>query len=205
MLYDYIVSNFEKDEPIFLVELPGKSPESIRQEMKKLTDEGKMERLYNGVYYRSYETILGTKGKVSVDKFIQKRYLEANGAISGYITGIQLANMYGFTTQNPSCYEVCSNEASTKQRKLDIDGRQIIVYKPVVEISPENKGALQFLDLMSTIDKYSEIQGEEFVKKIKNFISLAGVDFKEVKKYIGLFPDRVYRNIYQGGLMNELV
>ena len=205
MLYDYIVSNFEKDEPIFLVELPGKSPESIRQEMKKLTDEGKIERLYNGVYYRSYETILGTKGKVSVDKFIQKRYLEANGAISGYITGIQLANMYGFTTQNPSCYEVCSNEASTKQRKLDIDGRQIIVYKPVVEISPENKGALQFLDLMSTIDRYSEIQGEEFVKKIKNFISLAGVDFKEVKKYIGLFPDRVYRNIYQGGLMNELV
>ena len=205
MLYDYIVSNFEKDEPIFLVELPGKSPESIRQEMKKLTDEGKMERLYNGVYYRSYETILGTKGKVSVDKFIQKRYLEANGAISGYITGIQLANMYGFTTQNPSCYEVCSNEASTKQRKLDIEGRQIIVYKPVVEISPENKGALQFLDLMSTIDKYSEIQGEEFVKKIKNFISFAGVDFKEVKKYIGLFPDRVYRNIYQGGLMNELV
>lgn len=205
MLYDYIVSNFEKDEPIFLVELPGKSPESIRQEMKKLTDEGKMERLYNGVYYRSYETILGTKGKVSVDKFIQKRYLEANGAISGYITGIQLANMYGFTTQNPSCYEVCSNEASTKQRKLDIDGRQIIVYKPVVNISEENKGALQFLDLMSTIDKYSEIRGEEFAKKIKNFISVAGVDFEEVKKYIGLFPDRVYRNIYQGGLMNELV
>ena len=205
MLYDYIVNNFEKDEPIFLIELPGKSPESIRQEMKKLTDEGKMERLYNGVYFRSYETILGTKGKVSVDKFIQKRYLEANGTISGYITGIQLANMYGFTTQNPSCYEVCSNEASTKQRKIDIDGRQIIVYKPVVDISKENKGALQFLDLMSTIDKYSEIRGEEFTKKIKNFISIAGVDFEEVKKYIGLFPDRVYRNIYQGGLMNELV
>ena len=70
--------------------------------MKKHTDEGKIERLYNGVYYRSYKTILGTKGKVSVDKFIQKRY-------------------------------------------LDVDGRQIIVYKPVVEISKENKGALQFL------------------------------------------------------------
>ena len=205
MLYDYIVNNFEKDEPIFLIELPGKSPESIRQEMKKLTDEGKVERLYNGVYYRAYETILGTKGKVSIDKFIQKRYLEANGVISGYITGIQLANMYGFTTQNPSCYEVCSNEASTKQRKIDIDGRQIIVYKPLVDVSKENKGALQFFDLMSTIDKYSEVRGEEFTKKIKNFISTAGVDFEEVKKYIGLFPDRVYRNIYQGGLMNELV
>lgn len=205
MLYDYIITNYQKDEPIFLAELPGKSRESVRQEMKKLTDEGKIERLYNGVYYRSYKTILGTKGKVSVDKFIQKRYLEANGEIFGYITGIQLANMYGFTTQNPSCYEVCSNEASTKQRKVDVDGRQIIVYKPVVEISKDNKGALQFLDLMSTIDRYSEVSGDEFTVKIKNFISIVGVDFGQVKKYLSLFPDRVYRNIYQGGLMNELV
>ena len=205
MLYDYIITNYQKDEPIFLAELPGKSRESVRQEMKKLADVGKVVRLYNGVYYRSYETILGTKGKVSVDKFIQKRYLEVEGKVSGYITGIQLANMYGFTTQNPSCYEVCSNEASTKQRKVDVDGRQIIVYKPVVEISKENKGSLQFLDLMSTIDRYSEVSSDEFSTKIKNFITIEGVDFGQVKKYLSLFPDRVYRNIYQAGLMNELV
>lgn len=205
MIYDYIIANFQKDEPFFLVELPGKSREAVRQEMKKLTDEGKVVRLYNGVYYLSYKTILGTKGRVSVDKFIKKKYLEANGETTGYITGIQLANMYGFTTQNPSCYEVCSNEASTKQRKLDVDGRQVIVYKPVVDISEENKGALQFLDLMSTIDKYSEVNGDEFTVKMREFIRKAEVDFEQVKKYIAMFPDRVYRNIYQGGLMNELV
>lgn len=205
MLYDYIIFNYEKDEPIFLAELPGKSRESVRQEMKKLTDEGKIERLHNGVYYLAYTTILGTKGKVSVDKFIKKKFLEANGETSGYITGIQLANMYGFTTQTPSCYEVCSNEASTKQRKLDIDGRRIIVYKPVADISKENKSALQFLDLMSTIDRYSEVSGEELTMKLKAFIKTVGVDFQQVKKYICLFPDRVYKNIYQGGLMSELV
>ena len=205
MLYDYIISNYQKDEPIFLEELPGKSKESIRQEMKKLADEGKIERLYNGVYYLSYKTILGTKGKVSIDKYIQKKFLEVNGETSGYITGIQLANMFGFTTQNPSCYEVCSNEASTKQRRLNVDGRQIIVYKPVADISKENKGALQFLDLMSNVDKYSEVTGDEFKAKMNVFINIVGVDFKQVKKYLALFPDRVYRNIYQGGLMNELV
>ena len=205
MLYDYIITNYQKDEPIFLEELPGKSRDSVRQEMKKLTDEGKIERLYNGVYYISYRTILGTKGKISVDKFIQKKFLEVNGEISGYITGIQLANMFGFTTKNPSCYEVCSNEASTKQRKLHVDGRQIIVYKPVVDISKENRGALQFLDFMSTMDKYSEVSGDEFTTKIKTFIIRVGVDFEQVKKYISLFPDRVYRNIYQVGLMKELV
>ena len=140
-----------------------------------------------------------------MSKFIEKKFLNVNGEVAGYITGIQLANMYGFTTQNPSCYEVCSNEASTKQRKLEIDGRKVIIYKPVVQISKENISALQFLDLMSTIDKYSEIKGKEFELKLKEFIALVNVDFEQVKKYINLFPDRVYKNIYLGGIMHELV
>ena len=205
MLYDYIVNNYDKDEPIFLSELPGNSRDYVRQEMKQLADEGKVERLYNGVYYLSYMTILGTKGRVSVDKLVEKKYISYQGKVSGYITGIQLANMYGFTTQNPACIEVCSNEATTKQRKLDIDGRKAIVYKPLAEINKENKSALQFLDLMSSIDKYSELSGEELEKKLKEFVRAVNVDFMKVKEYISLFPDRVFRNIYQGGLMSELV
>lgn len=205
MLYDYIVNNYDKDEPIFLSELPGNSRDYVRQEMKQLADEGKVERLYNGVYYLSYMTILGTKGRVSVDKLVEKKYISYQGKVSGYITGIQLANMYGFTTQNPACIEVCSNEATTKQRKLDIDGRKVIVYKPLAEINKENKSALQFLDLMSSIDKYSELSGEELEKKLKEFVRAVNVDFMKVKEYISLFPDRVFKNIYQGGLMSELV
>ena len=205
MLYDYIIANYDKDEPIFLSELPGNSKDYVRQEMKQLVDDGKVERLYNGVYYLAYTTILGTKGKVSVDKYLEKKYIAPGGAVSGYITGIQLANMYGFTTQNPACIEVCSNEATTKQRKVDIDGRKIIVYKPVTKITEENRATLQFLDLMSSIDKYSELTGDLLIEKLQQFVKAINVDFEQVKEYISLFPDRVYRNIYQGGLMNELV
>ena len=205
MVYDYIIENFKNGEPIFLSELPGESKDYLRQEMKKLVDEGKLERLYNGVYYLSYITILGTKGKISVDKYIEKKYLETDGKVSGYITGLQMANKYGFTTQNPACYEVCSNEASTKQRKQEIDGNTIVVYKPVADINEENKTALQFLDLMSVIDKYSEISGAELVNKLKKYVETVGIDFFIVKKYLPLYPDRVYRNIYDGGLMGELV
>ena len=205
MLYDYILKNYEKDEPIFLSELPGDSRDYIRQEMKKLVDDGKLERLFNGVYYLSYTTILGTKGKMSIDKYVDKKFIKSNGRATGYITGIQLANMYGFTTQTPACIEVCSNEATTKQRKLCIDGRNLIVYKPITEITKENQTALQFLDLMTTIDKYSEISGNLLRMKLKEFVNILNVDFSIVKRYIALFPDRVYRNIYQGGLMGELV
>ena len=205
MLYDYILKNYEKDEPIFLSELPGDSRDYVRQEMKKLVDDGKLERLFNGVYYLSYTTILGTKGKMSIDKYVDKKFIKSNGRVTGYITGIQLANMYGFTTQIPACIEVCSNEATTKQRKLCIDGRNLMVYKPITEITKENQTALQFLDLMTTIDKYSEISGNLLRMKLKEFVNILNVDFSIVKRYIALFPDRVYRNIYQGGLMGELV
>ena len=205
MLYDYILKNYEKDEQIFLSELPGDSRDYVRQEMKKLVDDGKLERLFNGVYYLSYTTILGTKGKMSIDKYVDKKFIKSNGRVTGYITGIQLANMYGFTTQTPACIEVCSNEATTKQRKLCIDGRNLIVYKPITEITKENQTALQFLDLMTTIDKYSEISGNLLRMKLKEFVNILNVDFSIVKRYIALFPDRVYRNIYQGGLMGELV
>ena len=199
MLYDYLLENYEEGELIFLSELPGNSRDYVRQEMKKLVDEGKLERLYNGVYYLSYTTILGTKGKISVDKYVDKKYL--NNKSNGYITGLQLANLYGFTTQNPSCIEVCSNEATTKQRKLNIDGRDLIVYKPVVKINEENASTLQFLDLMTTIDKYSEVTGDEFKNKLNNYVEKEKVDFSLVKKYLALFPDRVYRNLYESGLM----
>ena len=205
MVYDYIIENFKNGDPIFLSELPGESKDYLRQEMKKLVDEGKLERLYNGVYYLSYITILGTKGKISIDKYIEKKYLKTDGKVSGYITGLQMANKYGFTTQNPACYGVCSNEASTKQRKQEIDGNTIVVYKPVADINEENKTALQFLDLMSVLDKYSEISGAELVNKLKKYVETVGIDFSIVKKYLPLYPDRVYRNIYEGGLMGELV
>lgn len=201
MVYDYIIKNYKNGEPIFLSELPGNSKDYLRQEMKQLCDAGRLERLYNGVYYLSYQTILGTKGKISMDRYIEKRYLSSGG----YVTGLQLANKFGFTTQNPSCYEICSNEATTKQRKQTVDGNTIIVYKPLVSITEKNKSALQFLDLMSIIDKYSEISGDELVAKLKKYVETVGIDFSVVKEILPLYPDKVYRNIYDGGLMGELV
>ena len=205
MIYDYIIENYKNGEPIFLNDLPGESKDYLRQEMKKLVDEGRLERLYNGVYYLSYITILGTKGKISIDKYIEKKYLAIDGKTVGYLTGLQLANKYGFTTQNPSCYEICSNEATTKQRKQEIDGNTIVVYKPVADVTETNRYTLQFLDLMSVIDKYSEVSGKEFAVKLKKYVSNVRLDFSVVKEYLPLYPDKVYRNIYDGGLMSELV
>lgn len=201
MIYEYIINNFQKGEPIFINEIPGSSRDYVRQELKRLTDEKKLERVYNGVYFIPYKTILGTDGKVSIDQFIEKKYLSCGG----FFTGLSLANKYGFTSQNPSVYEICSNEATTKQRKLDIDGNNLIIYKPLSIITKYNIKELEFLSLMSIIDKYSELSGIEYKNKLREYVNNVGIDFNKVKEYISLFPTIVYKNIYDGGLMNELV
>ena len=86
-----------------------------------------------------------------------------------------------------------------------MDGNTIIVYKPVVDITEKNKSALQFLDLMSVIDRYSEITGAALKAALKRFVEAIKVDFSVVKELLPFYPDKVFRNIYEGGLMGELV
>ena len=205
MLMDYINNNYDKAEPIFMYELPCTSQEALRQEMKKLTDEGKIIRIYNGVYYKPYKTILGTNGKMSINKFIEKKYLYESNESIGFISGIAMYNKYGFTTQIPSIIEVVTNAATTKQRKLEVDGYGIIVYKPTANITNENINEIEFLTLMTDIDRYSELSIDELKSKLKEYVDKKNLNFNLIKKYLPLFPDKVYKNIYNGELMNELV
>ena len=54
---------------------------------------------------------------------------------------------------------------------------------------------------MTTIDRYSELTGDEFKNKLNNYVEKEEIDFSLVKKYLSLFPNRTYRNLYEAGLM----
>ena len=117
----------------------------------------------------------------------------------------KLYNKYGFTSQVPSVIEVTSNIATTKQRKINVDGYDIIVYKPIIEITDNNINELEFMALMTDIDQFSEKSGDELKMKLREYINKKNIDFNIVKVYLPLFPDKIYKNLYNGGLMNELV
>lgn len=203
-LLGYINENFQIGEPIFLSEIPEKNEDVKRQKMKKLVDDGSLNRLYNGVYFRNYVNAFGEEGNISFERLIEKRFISREGRIFGYVTGYALVNEAGLTTQVPPVLEIASNKASTAQRKIELAGRKAIIYKPVVEINGENVSSLRFLDLMACIDKYAEFQTEG-QNVLKRFTKETNVDFDLVKRYIGLYPDKTYRNIYDWGMMNELV
>lgn len=206
MIYNYLVKNYNNGDPIFLSEIPSKSKSYLRLAVKKLVDKGLLERFYNGVYFLPYKTILGTKGKISFEKFIEKKFLfSSNNEIEGFVGGIRLANMYGFTTQNASGYDIYSNIATTKQRVFNFENRKVNIYKPYVKINKENIKVLEFLELMCNVYKYSELNNDEIKRKINEYVKINSIEFNKVKEYIEYYPDIVYKNIYKAGLMNELV
>lgn len=152
-----------------------------------------------------YKTILGTKGKISFEKFLEKKFLFNNKENIGFIGGIRLANIYGLTTQNASVYDIYSNAATTNQRALNIEKRKVNIYKTYVKINKDNIKVLEFLELMCNVYKYSELNNDEIKRKINEYIKINNINFKKVKKYIEYYPDVIYKNIYKAGLMNELV
>ena len=52
-VYRYLQNNYTVNEPIFLSELdiPGVKPVSLRQQLKKLTEDGRVKRFEPGIYY----------------------------------------------------------------------------------------------------------------------------------------------------------
>ena len=193
MIYDYLIKNFGKGEPIFFSELPCTSKSYLHREIKKLVDSGKLNRVIKGVYCLPYTTILGTEGGMSFLKYVEKKYLKGNGKVIGYITGLQLVNRYGFTTQNSAFYEVCSNKATKNKRTVTVEGMRINVFKPKAYITNENVYALQFLDLLSLLDTFCEIKGKELIFKINRYIEWKKLDMSLLDNYLPLYPQRIYK------------
>jgi len=43
--------------------------------------------------------------------------------------------------------------------------------------------------------------GDEYKNKLNDYVEKEEIDFSLVKKYLSLFPNRAYRNLYEAGLM----
>ncbi|MCF0117807.1 MAG: hypothetical protein HUJ61_07170, partial [Bacilli bacterium] len=142
-------------------------------------------------------------GKLSVRKYVDKKFLGNDS--KGFYTGFSLMNKYGFTSQNSNTIEVISNCATTKQRNILIGGRRIILYKPIIKITDENINELEFLEIMKFLDTLSELNVNDTRIMLKRYISDKKIKFDLVKELLPYFPDKVYKNIFNGGLMNELV
>ena len=203
-VYSYIENNFQPNEPIFLSELniPGMKAVSVRQQMKKLTESGKLKRFDAGIYYIPKKSMFRSGSTLSIDEVIRKKYLQDGVNRCGYVGGILFANQLGLTTQVPALYEVYTNKATTEYRETKLANLRVILRKPYCEIDTKNAETLQFLDLIKEVVDISEVDGEELTKRLLGYMKKKNIGFESMKPFLPYYPDRIYKNMYEVGLLN---
>ena len=203
-VYEYIENKYKPNEPIFLAELdiPDMKPVSVRQQMKKLTEEGRLKRFDAGIYYIPKKSIFRSGSTLSIDEVIRKKYLQDGVNRCGYVGGILFANQLGLTTQVPALYEVYTNKATTEYRETKLANLRVILRKPYCEIDTENAETLQFLDLIKEVVDISEVDGEELTQRLLGYMKKKNIGFESMKPFLPYYPDRIYKNMYEVGLLN---
>ena len=121
---------------------------------------------------------------------------------SGVCCGYVFANKIGLSTQMPFVQEIVSNEMGNPIKRLDYNGRTFIVRKSRCKINEENVYTLQFLELLKDIETYSELPKEETKNKLSEYIFSKSITKEKVDNYLSLFPDKIYKSIYEMGLSN---
>ena len=203
-VYEYIENKYKPNEPIFLAELdiPDMKPVSVRQQMKKLTEEGRLKRFDAGIYYIPKKSMFRSGSTLSIDEVIRKKYLQDGVNRCGYVGGILFANQLGLTTQVPALYEVYTNKATTEYRETKLANLRVILRKPYCEIDTKNAETLQFLDLIKEVLDISEVDGEELTKRLLGYMKKKNIGFESMKPFLPYYPDRIYKNMYEVGLLN---
>lgn len=204
MLYKYIEEQYCPNEPIFVSDLEtcGLSMARIRNEVKRLVDDGKLKRFDTGIYYIPKKTIFDTYAVPSREVIIKKKYIQDKEEKIGYLSGLGLANQIGITTQVPVVYEVVSNKATKDYREVMVGNAKVILRKPKVVVNEENYKVLQFLDLIKDIDLVSELTGIALKEKLLSYMRKAMITFEMIKQYIKYFPDKIFKNLYETGLLD---
>lgn len=206
-LRQYLIETYAYNEPILLSDIciEGVGKGVIKKKVAEMAAAGELRRFDRGIYYFPSASRFSAP---SMDEIIEQKYLRDAGGACGYIAGLMFANRVGVTTQVPAVYELCSNKATTNVRRTEICGLRVIIREPYVRVNNENASALQFLDLLKDVDRVSEIQGKPLRERLLAYMKRRGLTVASLEPYFTYYPERIYKNLYETGLLigagNEL-
>ena len=187
------IQNCEKNEPIFIEDIKEyiiqfykdeekeKIFNNVKEVLNRLNKENIIKTAYKGIYYIPKTNIFG-EVPLPNNKIIQYKYLtDKLGNVKGYITGANLFNKVGLTTQVPNIIDIVTNECKNNN-KYENKNLNVIIRKPKIEINKDNYKYLQLIDLIENKDNiYVEVDYMDEI--IYNFIRENDLQFEKILKY----------------------
>ena len=198
-LYQYLIEKYKENEPFFLsdIQIEEMTGNNVRQQLKKLTDVGKIKRFDKGIYYLPKKSIFKSGTQPTLEKVLEYKYLQNNNKRCGYITGLLFFNQLGLTTQVPMQYEIVSNRATNNYRETTLAKSRVIIRRPKIRVTENNYMALQFLDMLKDIDVYSEISGIDLQTRLYQYMNGVGLKISDLESYFSYYPDKLYKNLVE--------
>ena len=153
----------------------------------RFVDKGTLQRASKGVFYKPRQTVFGLV-KPS-DYELLKPYLFKNNKRVAYITGIQLYNQMGLTTQMPFTIEI-SGKSRLKITK--VGNIKVKSIKNFIEVTDDNYQLLGILDTFKDFDTIPDIDRTTAIKLlINNVKKLTPQQTQEFMMYALKYPPRV--------------
>lgn len=178
------------------------SYDTIKSMLYQYVKNNEIKRYDKGIYYFPKKSRILGEVIPSFDEILEHKYIKKNNETFGYYSGIFLLNSIGLTAQVSIRREITTNIETNIKRTTKIGNREIILRKPLIEVTNENVKYLQFMDIfryayVSEIIEYKE----EIVKFIKKNNLSKDELLKQVYKY---YPNNAKANLIETRCYDEL-
>jgi len=174
---------------------------SVVKALNRMASAGKISKLAKGKFYKPEKTVFGNL-KPSQDEVI-KDLLMRNGKLVGYITGIQIFNSLGLTTQLSNVIEIASNDirpdfsrerfkvSLIKQKnpikKSDIHLLQILDAIRYIKKIPDTNIKNVCIRFKAIFNEFTDDKSKRIIKLSLNYPpatrALVGAIFEEIGSY----------------------
>ena len=145
----------------------------------RLAQEGEIERLSPGVYYKPKQTRFGVVGPSMEERFRDLLY-DGDTPI-GYLTGLYAFNLFGLTTQHSSILEIGTNFPK-RNTKRGIYAIRFVLQKN--QICQDNIDMLRLLDCLKWIKKIPDTTVDKSYTLLKKKVS--EYEKKDLKQLVEL-------------------
>jgi len=178
---------------------------TIRQVLRRLKLEEFIKQTGPGTFFKPKEVGILKRFYLSTEEIVRKKYLiDEKSNIIGYETGFNFANQISLSTQTSHITEIVSNMVSNKRRKIIIGSRIIVIEAPKVKVNNKNYRLLQMLDLLSSFEKYSEIDLMNAKPRIIAYLKNINMTNEELHETVSKYPLKTQLKFYKLGEINEI-
>lgn len=205
MLKEYLEKTYGYNEPILIseIKLESLNDNALRQYFKRMVKSGDLIRFDTGVYYLSKDSRLLEKPYLDPIKVITRKYIENGTETYGYFSGAYFSNQLGLTTQMPAVIEVVTDKEATKGRTVTVGRQNVRLRRPAMQITKENALLLQFLDAVSTAEKYAELPQQEMTALLKQYLCKHSFTRKQLADSLSSVTAQTAKKLIEWGLIYD--